>query len=78
MKHKVIVHEYDVAKLRTRVPLDVLGTFDVDAPKGDDTARTKVKAELARRFPGRRLHGLSSLAAGGFTATMGRPGTGAK
>lgn len=81
MKHAVIVHEFNVERVRAKVPCEVLLRFDVDGPivedgRGDvDGARRKVRDAVAKRFPDRRLHGLSAVRGGGFTVTVGKAGS---
>lgn len=76
MQHKVRVHEWDESKARRRVPLALLGEFAFDGPAivdgiGDvDTVRQIARSEIARRFPRRRVHGLSCVVGGGLTAVI--------
>lgn len=76
MQHKVRVHEWDESKARRRVPLALLDEFAFDGPTivdgvGDvDTVRRIAADEIARRYPGRRLHGLSHVVGGGVSVVL--------
>lgn len=76
MKHKVRVHEWDESKARRRVPLALLGEFAFDGPTivdgiGDvDTVRRIASDEVARRFPRRRVQGLSHVVGGGLSVVL--------